>query len=101
MSQIFNNTIYDNDSTCMLIGDSAQNTLLKNNICWQDGAGIANFSDTTTQSNNLTSNPLFLNPSSNDFHLPGHQCQYHPPRSPLRLRRQRPSRRKLLRHRRL
>jgi parallel beta-helix repeat protein len=67
-NKAFSNTMYQNGSFCVEIG-SASDTEFRNNICHQNGGEISNQGSNTTLSNNLTSDPLFTNPSAGDFHL--------------------------------
>lgn len=71
--QIYNNTIYGNPGVHAIdLGrfNTPINTIIKNNIFWSNGFDDINvISGTgTVQSNNLTSNPLFVVPGV-DFHL--------------------------------
>ncbi len=69
--RVYNNTIYGNGGSPVAIGDAqAQNAVIDNNIFWQNGINnITSNGGTFTQSNNLTSNPIFVNQGSFDFHL--------------------------------
>jgi hypothetical protein len=72
-TKVYNNTVYANTSAqygaCIDTYHSASGTEVKNNICWQN---VMLFSDNgrgTVFSNNLTSNPLFVNAAANNFYL--------------------------------
>ena len=47
----------------------ATNTVIRNNIIFQNGFGVRNSEADAIMSNNLETNPLFLNPSVFNFHL--------------------------------
>ena len=69
---IYHNTVYANGDYGIFIGENAQGTEIINTIAYQNGTNI--YLDpgqqTGTKSvNNLTTNPLFVNPKTNDFHL--------------------------------
>jgi len=65
---VYNNTIYSNRGDCINVG-SASNTVAKNNICYLNNSGITDAGVGTIQSNNLMSDPIFVNPAASDFHL--------------------------------
>lgn len=67
-SKIYNNTSY-RDRVGYIIGQGASNISLKNNITFQSGEGISNSGSGTIISNNLISDPKFINASENNFHL--------------------------------
>jgi hypothetical protein len=69
---IYNNTIYGNSRTCIVLNSSSiSSTTIRNNICYGNGSNsISNGGSGTTSSNNLLStNPLFVNAGASDFHL--------------------------------
>jgi hypothetical protein len=73
-TQFYHNTIYNNQSyPCMNIGSGGftvpANTIIRNNICYQNGSDIVNEGAGTVQSNNLLTDPLLVNAGSGDFHL--------------------------------
>lgn len=71
-SKVYNNTIYNNSTNGILIFASSSTAIIRNNIAYSNGTNINNYNTTggTTQSNNLTtSNPLFVNAGTGDFHL--------------------------------
>ena len=52
------------------IDPASVNTLVANNILYQNGISAVNDQGVgTVQTNNLTANPLFINPSLSDFRL--------------------------------
>ena len=64
---VYNNTVYGSQYGTYITGTR---TILKNNIFFQNSGGnILNDGVGTIQSNNLTSNPLFVDASSGDFHI--------------------------------
>src|SRR5262249_28927914 len=67
---IYNNTIYNNNGQGMDIGGGATNLVAKNNIFYNNSGGnITNNSGSKVLSNNLTTNPNFINSYIGDFHL--------------------------------
>jgi parallel beta-helix repeat protein len=69
-ASVYNNTIYANRDGCIGVDPESTTTVLKNNICYlNDSGGITDLGRGTIQSNNLMSNPSFLNPAASDFHL--------------------------------
>jgi hypothetical protein len=69
-NQIYNNTIYGTSGAAIEVNASAPNSIIKNNILYNNGGGIVDWGATgTIQSNNLTTNPQFVNASANDFSL--------------------------------
>jgi parallel beta-helix repeat protein len=72
-TQMYNNTIYNNTggTSCIYNNSSASGTIIRNNICYQNNGGIVieGGSSGVQQSNNLTSDPLFVNAANADFHL--------------------------------
>ena len=69
-NQVYNNTVYNNRDFGISIGSRASNTIVKSNIVYGNGSAITNWGDSgAVISNNLTSNPMFVNTSANDFRL--------------------------------
>jgi len=72
-SQFYNNTIVGNGSCIDLVtdenGNGSDNNTLRNNICYQNGSTIFDQGSGNVQSNNLTTNPNFVNASNGDFHI--------------------------------
>ena len=68
-TKIYNNTIY-NSSKFGIDTVNSTGTVIRNNIIFQNQmAAINNEGVGVIMSNNLTSDPLFINPSSSDFRL--------------------------------
>jgi hypothetical protein len=70
-AKIFNNTFWNNGYYAMKLADTnCTNTQIRNNIFWQNIPGnILNGGAGTTDSNNLTTDPKFIDPSKDDFRL--------------------------------
>jgi hypothetical protein len=88
-AKIYNNTLYNNQSIGITVGGSANSSVIQNNILWQNcratvvcdwpNPEIHNVGRNTIMSNNLctkiatgcsiVSNPLFVNPTENNFRL--------------------------------
>ena len=75
-SKIYNNTIYGNADYGLLIGDGATggggttNNIIRNNIVIGGRLGVlVDAGIATTLSNNLTTDPKFVNAAGADFHL--------------------------------
>jgi len=73
--QVYNNTIVGNVNGAYAISvgtfGTVTNTLIKNNILWQnshDSVNVAGGASGTVQTDNSTSDPVFITPGS-DFHL--------------------------------
>jgi hypothetical protein len=82
---VYNNTIYGMSTRCVFVDVGASgptgptNSAIKNNICWNTVAAILDTGTGTVCSNNLNvsgcgstlgvTNPLFVSPGVNDFHL--------------------------------
>lgn len=67
-AEIYNNTIYNNTGGYGVALHTGAGSTVRNNILYQTG-GILIIPGKGTQSENLTSNPLFVNPAAGDFHL--------------------------------
>jgi parallel beta-helix repeat protein len=63
------NTIYGNGQECIYVGSGSRNAEIRNNICYQNRTDIVNNGSGTVQSNNLTSNPMFVDAPNANFHL--------------------------------
>ena len=68
-NKVYNNTIYKNGGEGLQIRSTASGTLVKNNIIYSNLVAINNQGVTTTLSNNLTTDPRFVNAAGSDFHL--------------------------------
>ncbi|CAG0963880.1 endoglucanase [Methanosarcinales archaeon] len=72
---ITSNTFYNNGvgnsnrGGIILERNDATNTVVRNNIIYNNGFGIKNSDADAIISNNLETNPSFVNPSANNFHL--------------------------------
>jgi parallel beta-helix repeat protein len=68
-TKVFNNTIYSNRSYGIAHLADSVGTFIQNNIVFRNSAGIVNNGSASKISNNLLSDPLFVNASASDFHL--------------------------------
>jgi hypothetical protein len=68
-NKVYNNTIYNNGGEGIQIRSTSSGTRVKNNISYSNTVNIKNMGSNTTLSNNLTTNPLFVNATDSDFHL--------------------------------
>lgn len=69
-TEVYHNTIYNNTGSsgnCIHIGSGTSNGKIQNNICWKNRAGITNSGTNTLLSNNLMSDPLFVDVTSRNF----------------------------------
>lgn len=68
--QFYNNTIYNHpQGSGVEVGGGASSTIVRNNILYQNGTPIINAGSGTVTSNNLTTNPMFVNASGANFKL--------------------------------
>jgi len=70
-SYVQNNTVYNNYNYGIFIGDDAKNTTVSNNISYLnkgENIGLQNQTGSIL-SQNLSSNPFFINATAKDFHL--------------------------------
>ena len=67
-TKVYNNTIYGHSTNCISVNDGG-GAVLRNNICFSNGNNAVVGSTNATVSNNLFSDPKFVNGSSEDFHL--------------------------------
>jgi parallel beta-helix repeat protein len=65
----YNNTIYRNSLDGILVTVDSSSAQLRNNILWANGNAMSNSGSGTVMSNNLLTNPMFLNEGGGDFHL--------------------------------
>jgi hypothetical protein len=64
------NTVVANQTTGIYVkGDVTNNTALINSILWHDNTNNTGGTGTFFLSNELTGDPLFIDPASNDYHL--------------------------------
>jgi len=69
-SLVYNNTIFSNANNCIRVGSGSTSTLIKNNICWDNSSDqISDAGTSTVSSNNLFSDPLFVDEAGKDFNL--------------------------------
>ena len=67
--KVYNNTVYGNKNYGITIW-SGSNTIVKNNIAYNNGkAQIHDVATNTTESNNIETNPSFVDVDKADFHL--------------------------------
>ncbi len=69
-NQVFNNTMVGNGGNCVSGNNHDTNSIIKNNICWQNANNIID--DAAIGIGNVISNNLFTDPkfvSATDFHL--------------------------------
>ena len=69
---VSHNTLYRNRGSsghCVYIGAGAEQTTAENNLCHQNSFAITNAGHQTQQANNLTADPLFVDPNSGDFRI--------------------------------
>jgi hypothetical protein len=68
-SKVFNNVCYQGAQTCVTI-DGGSGARVINNISYlNSGGNFSNSGSGTVLSNNVTANPLFVNPAALDFQL--------------------------------
>jgi parallel beta-helix repeat protein len=69
-SQVYNNTVYANKNWGIHVQSGSSGAIIKNNIIYQNfGGDIVNSGTATIQSNNLSTDPQFVNALANDFRL--------------------------------
>jgi parallel beta-helix repeat protein len=69
-NQVYNNTIYNNGGTCINVQSTSTNTIVRNNICWQNSTNaVRDVGTGTVMSNNLTTDPKFGNPATLDLRV--------------------------------
>lgn len=71
-TKVWNNTVYGNKTYGLQIGynSTTSGTVVQNNISYDNGAGnYINKGASTTYTNNVTTDPKFVNLSSNNFQL--------------------------------
>jgi hypothetical protein len=69
-AQVYNNTVYNHpQGTGIGIGSESTNAVIKNNIIYQNGIAIGNQGTGTLLSQNMATDPKFMNAAANDFHL--------------------------------
>jgi hypothetical protein len=68
-TKVYNNTVYGNSEVSIQLGAGVSNSLIKNNILYQNGSPIDDSGTGTIKVGNLTSDPKFVSPAANNFHL--------------------------------
>jgi hypothetical protein len=69
-SEVYNNTVYDNSGTGILVFNDSTGAMIRNNIVYQNGNSIQDQGSGTTQDHNLIdADPRFVGVSVYDFHL--------------------------------
>jgi len=69
-NQIINNTVYANQGNCIRIRSGSSDSVVKNNICYQNGTDtLVDLGSGTQEDKNLLVNPGFSDESSYDFEL--------------------------------
>ena len=68
-NEVFNNTVYGHSTFGIQVRSGMSGNQLKNNIVYSNGTNIINDGSGTVQSNNLTTDPSFVNAAGADFHL--------------------------------
>ncbi len=68
-AKVYNNTIFKNVGSCIQNGPAASGTSIVNNICWQNGVAVENLGSIQLSSNNLSTDPKFINESTFDLRL--------------------------------
>lgn len=68
-TKVYNNTIYGQSEFGLYVDSDANTTLLRNNILFGNASTIHDAGVGTVQSNNLTTDPDFVNAAGGDFHL--------------------------------
>jgi parallel beta-helix repeat protein len=69
ITQIVNNTIYNTAGPGIDIDNMASGSVIENNILNNTRGGTIVVTGSATQRNNLTSDPMFVNPTAADFHV--------------------------------
>jgi len=69
-TQLYNNTIVSNaPGAGIQISSESLSTVVQNNIVYDNGAPIVDRGISTVQSNNVTTDPTFVDSAADDFHL--------------------------------
>ena len=68
-NKVYNNTIHGNKNWGVSLESRSISAGIKNNIIYQNSTTIANSGSSTVLSNNLTTDPKFVNASDSDFRL--------------------------------
>jgi Right handed beta helix region len=70
-AQVYNNTIVGNSGPCVKIDPGAQNAIVRNNICYNNGSDIANAGINSTIDHNTTNavDPHLANDGAGYYHL--------------------------------
>lgn len=68
-TKVYNNTVSANTYLGVDIYTSSSGAIIKNNILYQNGGAISDLGSGTVRSNNLTTNPLFVDAAAHNFAL--------------------------------
>jgi parallel beta-helix repeat protein len=66
---VYNNTVYNSGSMDIVVKGSVSGAIIKNNIAYPRGISDIPLGTPSIKSNNLTTNPSFVNAAANDLHL--------------------------------
>jgi parallel beta-helix repeat protein len=74
-TKVYNNSIFNNYQTGIAVDGTVRNSILKNNILYQNGSATGTGIDDsgigmgTVKTNNLSNDPKFVSPAADDFRL--------------------------------
>jgi parallel beta-helix repeat protein len=67
--KVYNNTVFNNTHSGIATDATVSNSIIRNNVLYQNGQPIADLGSGTIQSNNLTADPKFIDGAANNFRL--------------------------------